>query len=381
MRILVIGGGPAGLYFSLLAKKKHPDWDVRLVERNAPQATFGWGVVFNDKTQNYLRDVDEPSWRDITEAFQTWDNVDIVHRGEKVSIHGNRFSGIRRLAMLRILQDHCRRAGVALEFGREIAKPADWAGFDLVVAADGVRSLVRQTYADDFGPSVDVRPNRYAWYGTTALFHGLTLIFRENEHGLWIAHAYKFDANTSTFIVETDPETWMKAGMSRRTDDDTRAYLQQVFADDLNRASLLSNKSTWLNFNLVRNRRWTRGNMVLIGDALHTAHFSIGSGTRLALEDSIALFRSIEAHAGIPEALAAFEAERRPQVEALQAAAQESMEWFETAKTRMGLDPVELACMLMTRSGKIDDGNLRKRDPAFMARVDRWKARRDGPTA
>ena len=374
MRILAIGGGPAGLYFSLLAKRRHPDWSVRVVERNAADATFGWGVVFNDKTQNYLKDQDEPSWRDITQAFETWDNVDVVHRGRKISIHGNKFSGIQRLAMLQILHRHCRAAGVELEFGKELTKPADWEGYDLVVAADGVNSGIRKLYAADFAPSVDVRPNRYVWYGTPTLFHGLTLTFRENPDGLWIAHSYKFNRTTSTFIVECDPETWRTAGMAGRDETATRDYLQGVFQEDLQGRPLLSNKSSWLNFNLVKNARWTRGNMVLMGDALHTAHFSIGSGTRLALEDAIALFRALEEKGAVAPALAEFERARRPRVDDLQAAAQESMEWFETAKRFMRMAPVELAYVLMTRSGKIDHENLRKRDPAFAAEYERWKA-------
>ncbi len=374
MRILVIGGGPAGLYFSLLAKKKHQDWDIRVAERNAPDATFGWGVVFNDKTQNYLKDNDEASWRDITSTFQMWDNVDIVHQGRKISVRGNRFAGIRRLSILQILQKHCLAAGVDVKFQTELSKPDQWAGYDLVVAADGVNSTVRRTYAAEFGPSVDVRPNKYIWYGTNTLFHGLTLVFRENADGLWIAHAYKFDTTTSTFIVETDPATWKKAGMENRDETETRKYLQGVFADDLKGAALMSNKSTWLNFNLVKNRRWVHGNTVLMGDALHTAHFSIGSGTRLAFEDSIALFEALEGTGNVPAALAEFERARRPKVDDLQAAAQVSMEWFETAKKDMKLAPEELAYVLMTRSGKIDHENLRKRDPDFVAMYEKWKA-------
>ncbi len=373
MRILVIGGGPAGLYFSLLAKKRHKDWQVHVAERNAPDATFGWGVVFNDKTQNYLKDNDEPSWRDITATFQMWDNVDVVHKGRKISIRGNRFTGIRRLSLLQILQKHCIAAGVEVKFQTELSKPEQWAGYDMVVAADGVNSTVRRTYAAEFGPSVDVRPNKYVWYGAPTLFHGLTLVFRENADGLWIAHAYKFDKDTSTFIVETDPATWKKAGMEKRDEAETKKYLQGVFADDLKGASLLSNKSTWLNFNLVKNRRWVHGNTVLLGDALHTAHFSIGSGTRLAFEDAIALFGALEAEKNVPSALAEFERKRRPDVEDLQAAAQTSMEWFETAKKDMNLEPEALAYLLMTRSGKINHENLRKRDPEFVAMYEKWK--------
>ncbi|NUN47632.1 MAG: FAD-dependent monooxygenase [Candidatus Brocadiae bacterium] len=374
MNILVIGGGPAGLYFSLLAKKKHPDWAVRVVERNAPDATFGWGVVFNDKTQNYLRDTDEPTWRDMTAAYQTWDNVDVVHRDTRISIRGNRFSGIQRLAMLQILQKHCAAAGVVLEFGRELIDPGDWKGYDLVVVADGVNSSTRRTLAAHFQPDIQVRPNKYIWYGTRTLFHGLTLTFRPNEHGLWIAHSYKFNADTSTFIVECDPVTWAAAGMDRKEEPAARAYLEQVFAKDLRGAPLLSNKSAWINFQRIRNAHWTHGNMVLIGDALHTAHFSIGSGTRLALEDAIALFGALETRGSVPAGLAAFEAERRPKADDLQAAAQVSMEWFENAGKDMGLHPMELAWVLMTRSGKIDRENLARRDPAFVAAYEAWKA-------
>jgi anthraniloyl-CoA monooxygenase len=367
MRILVIGGGPGGLYFSLLRKKKHPEDEIRLVERNAPDATFGWGVVFNDKTQNYLRDSDEPSWRDITAAFETWDNVDVIHRGKKISIRGNRFSGIRRLAMLQILQTHALAAGVAVEFRKELTSPDEWNGYDLVVGSDGVNSTVRRALADRFQSDVQVRPNRYVWYGTPQLFHGLTLTFRENADGLWIAHSYKFNRTTSTFIVETDPDTWKKAGMDARPEADTRAYLEDVFRDDLAGQPLLSNKSAWLNFNFVRNDRWTHDRVVLIGDALHTAHFSIGSGTRLALEDAIALARALDGAENLREGLAAFERDRRPQADALQAAAQVSMNWFENAKKDMHLDPMELAYVLMTRSGRIDRENLRLRDPRFVA--------------
>jgi 2-polyprenyl-6-methoxyphenol hydroxylase-like FAD-dependent oxidoreductase len=376
VKIFVIGGGPAGLYFALLAKKKHPDWTVRVVERNAPDATFGWGVVFNDKTQNYLRDTDEPTWRDMTAAYQTWDNVDIVHRGQKISVRGNRFSGIQRLAMLQILQKHCAAAGVVLEFGREVRSPDEWAGNDLVLVADGVNSLTRRTLAQHFQPDIQVRPNKYIWYGTRTLFHGLTLTFRENADGLWIAHSYKFNANTSTFIVETDPATWAAAGMERRDEPGIRAYLEGVFAEDLKGSPLLSNKSAWINFQRVKNARWTHGNVVLAGDALHTAHFSIGSGTRLALEDAIALFQALEAKGSVAAGLAAFEAGRKPAADALQAAAQVSMEWFENARKDMHLDAMDLAYILMTRSGKIDHENLRKRDPEFVGRYEAWQARR-----
>src|SRR5437868_1276825 len=293
MRINIIGGGPAGLYFALLLKRQQAAHEVTVWERNAPDDTFGWGVVFSDKTLAYLRDADEPTYQAITQAFATWDNVDVVHRGRRVTIRGNKFSGIARIKLLNILQARCAELGVDLRFRTEVNEPERLAAeCDLLVGADGVNSEVRARYSAHFQPELSVRHNRYIWYGTHQLFHGLTLTFQETEHGVFAAHSYKFNETTSTFIVECDEQTWTGHRFSEYTDEETRDYLADIFIVDLAGHRLLSNNSKWIKFLLVKNHHWHHDNIVLLGDALHTAHFSIGSGTKLALEDAIALARS-----------------------------------------------------------------------------------------
>ncbi len=367
MKIVCIGGGPAGLYFALLMKKHKPSSEFTLLERNAPDDTFGWGVVFSDKTLSYLRDTDEPTYEAITESFATWDNVDVVHRDERITIRGNKFSGIARLKLLNILQERCRALGVDLRFQADVESLDEFANYDLIVGADGVNSTVRERFKEAFEPSLGVRHNKYIWFGTHQLFHGLTLTFRESEAGVFAAHSYKFDAGTSTFIVECDAETWTRGGFAEMTDAETRAYLGEVFAGDLGGHDLLSNNSKWINFLLVKNRHWHHENVVLLGDALHTAHFSIGSGTKLALEDAITLYRCFVANEKVGEALREFESVRKPVIEAYQQAAYESLVWFEHARDFMHLAPVPFAYSLMTRSKKIDYENLKRRDPAFIA--------------
>lgn len=366
MRITIIGGGPAGLYFAILMKKADAGHQITIYERNGPDDTFGWGVVFSGKTLANLRAADAESHAEITKEFEAWDNVDVVHRDEKISIHGNSFSGIARLRLLKILQRRAEELGVEIHFRTEIQdlEPLR-AACDLFIGADGVNSTVRLRYADRFKPNLDVREHRYIWYGTNQLFHGLTLTFRENEAGTFAAHSYKFNKTTSTFIVECDPRTWDRAGFATMSDEDTREYVAKVFAADLNGNPLLSNNSKWLNFLLVKNGDWFFDNTVLLGDALHTAHFSIGSGTKLAMEDSIALAQSFQTN----NPLENFTTMRRPVIETFQAAAFESMKWFENAAQYTHLSPMELAFSVMTRSGRVTQEDLQRRDPEFIKRL------------
>jgi anthraniloyl-CoA monooxygenase len=367
MKINVIGGGPAGLYFAILMKKADASHQIRIYERNGPDDTFGWGVVFSGKTLANLRAADDVSHAEITKEFEAWDNVDVVHRDSKISIHGNSFSGIARLQLLKILQRRAEQLGVEIQFRSEVHDVESLRNdSDLLLAADGVNSTVRLQYAEQFQPELDVRANRYIWYGTHQLFHGLTLTFRENSAGTFAAHSYKFSPTTSTFIVECDPETWAKAGFEQMGSEETLKYVGEVFAQDLNGHTLLSNNSKWINFLLVKNRKWFFENIALIGDALHTAHFSIGSGTKLAMEDAIALAKSFQQTANVRDALAHFEKTRRPVIEDYQAAAFESMRWFENAKQYMHLSPIKLAYALMTRSGRVSYEDLKRRDPAFI---------------
>ena len=370
MKINIIGVGPAGLYFAILMKKADRSHEIVVYERNGPNDTFGWGVVFSGKTLANLREADAESHREITRTFEAWDNVDVVHGNSKVSIRGNSFSGIARLQLLKILQRRSAEMGIDVIFQTEVADVESLRkSSDLLVASDGLNSTVRQSYSENFGPNLNVRSNRYIWYGTHQLFHGLTLTFRTNEAGVFAAHSYKFNKTTSTFIVECDPQTWDKAGFAGMNDEQTRAYIGEVFAQDLAGEPLLSNNSKWVNFVLVKNARWFFENVVLIGDALHTAHFSIGSGTKLAMEDAIELQNHFRLNAKVPEALVEFESARRPVIEDYQAAAYESMLWFENARQHMSLSPMELAFSLMTRSGRVDYEDLRKRDPEFIRRL------------
>jgi anthraniloyl-CoA monooxygenase len=375
MKITIVGGGPSGLYFAILMKKLDPAHEITIIERDGPDDTFGWGIVFSDQTFSYLKDNDEPSYAAISSNCEIWDNVDLVHRDQKITIRGNRFSGIGRLAFLNILQARCRELDVEIKFHMNVTDPADIGAFDLLVGADGANSVVRRTYNDFFQPSVEMRKNKYIWLGTKKLFHGLTLTFRENEAGLFIAHSYKFNKTTSTFIVECSEQTWASAGLDHTGDEETCEYLAEVFKKDLEGHKLLSNNFVrWLNFPLVKNRQWHHENVVLLGDALHTAHFSIGSGTKLALEDSIALAKCFEANRSVEATLEEFQRVRKPIVDAYQEAAYSSLLMFENAEEDMHLDAIPFAYKMMTRSKKIDYEKLKRRDPAFIAAYDEWRA-------
>jgi len=376
MRVAVVGAGPAGLLFSLLAKRRQPSWRIEVAEQNPEGATYGFGVVFSDGALAFL-ERDEPQLSNIMRAtMERWPMQRIVHRDERVDIDGNGFSAIGRLALQEILRNLCRDAGVRVEYGRAVTVLDELAGADVVVGADGSNSLVRAALQSQFQPRIELLTNRFAWYGTTQPFDCLTLTFRGSEHGAFVAHHYRHAPAMSTFVVECDAATWKGAGLDRADDAQSRAYCERVFAPDLDGHPLVSNKSLWRQFPLLSNRCWHSGKFVLIGDALRTVHFSIGSGTRLAFEDAIALDRAFgEAGEDVPRALAAFERERRPVVEKLLAAANASSYWYERFPEKMREAPWRLAYDYMTRSGRMTDERLREQSPKFMASVEAQRRR------
>ena len=371
MRIKVIGGGPAGLLFSMLMKKHDPCHEVTVFEQNPAGATYGWGVVFSAVALGFIRDVDPGFFAEFTRNHARCDRMDVVHQGVAVPIRGNGFSRVARIELLRVLQDNCRRAGVELRFGERIGMPGEVGPADLIVASDGINSPVREALRGHFEPTVETRRNRFAWYGTTHLFDAVTLSFRPDRAGTFIAHAYQYSGDLSTFLVECSPETWAAAGLDRATDEESRAHCGRVFADDLHGAPLLSKRPEWFLANVVRNKRWSKGNIVLLGDALRSVHFSLGSGTRMAMQDAIALFKAATTHPGdVPAALAAFEADRRPASDKFQDAAARSLDWYENVDDRMGLPPIAFAYDYMTRTGRVTHDDIRRMDPDFARAYD-----------
>lgn len=372
MKIGIVGGGPAGLFFAYLMKRHDATHAVRVVERDPAGATYGWGVVFSDIALSFVRDAAPILYAAITEGQEVFDSMRIVHRGTEVPLPNNTFHRMSRLHLLRALRAHCEALGVAVEYGRRVDDIAEFADCDLVVAADGAGSGIRTRYAAHFEPALDVRPNRLAWYGTTALIDPLSLVFRQNEHGLLIAHAYRFSRTHSTFLVEVDPQTFAAAGLDRMGERESLAYCERVFAADLDGHPLLSNRSDWFRYAIVKNRRWHRGNLVLLGDALRTGHPSVGSGTRLAMQDAIALYESWHACGGdVARLLEDFERRRRPGSDALQQAAIRSTEWYESVRSRLDLDPVSFAYSYLTRTGRVSHQDVRERDPALAAAYER----------
>ncbi len=396
MRIVCIGGGPAGLYFALLMKKLDPAHHITVVERNRPYDTFGWGVVFSDATMVGMRQWDPESAAAIEAAFNHWDDIEVLIHGRRMRTTGHGFVGIGRKTLLNILQARCEAVGVALVFDTEANGDRDFPDADLVVASDGVNSRVRSAYADVFRPDMATRPNRYIWLGTNRSFEAFTFDFRKTAHGWFQAHVYKFDENTSTFIVETTEEAFQAAGLADADQDRSIAFCEEVFAEVLDGARLMTNArhlrgSAWLSFGRLVCDRWSthngRSHVVLMGDAAHTAHFAIGSGTKLALEDAIELTRQFQALGDtadkIPAVLDAYEAVRRIDVARIQNAARNAMEWFEVVGTRYcdTLPPEQFMYSLLTRSQRISHENLRVRDTAWLEGYERWFAARTGVPA
>jgi anthraniloyl-CoA monooxygenase len=381
MKVAIVGGGPAGLYFAILMKKARPDAAITVYERNRHDDTFGFGVVFSDETLDTFEGWDPESYRRITEEFAYWDDIEIHFKGTTHRIGGNGFCGCSRTTLLRILQERASDLGVELNFRTEVDPDTDFSACDLVVLADGVNSRFREHFVDDFRPHVDLRPNKFAWMGSTKPLDAFTFAFEETEWGIFIAHAYQYEEGRSTWIFETDDETFEKAGLGALDEEQSAAFCHEIFARYLDGHPLLTNRSMWRNFPMIRNERWVKDNMVLLGDAKATAHYSIGSGTKLAMEDAIALFEAVEAKPDIASALKLFESGRREGVEKIQHAADVSLVWFEHVARFWDYDPVQFCFGLMTRSKAITYDNLRLRAPAFVSAADRMyaeKLRREG---
>jgi anthraniloyl-CoA monooxygenase len=393
MRIACIGGGPAGLYFALLMKKMNPAHAVRVIERNRPYDTFGWGVVFSDATMQNMRGCDPETAAAIESAFNHWDDIEVVIKGRRMRTTGHGFVGIGRRRLLNILQARCETLGVELVFAREVESDAELPDADLIIAADGVNSKIRQRYEDVFRPDMQLRPNRFIWLGTKKRFEAFTFDFRKTEHGWFQAHIYGFDADTSTFIVETTEETFNAHGLGAADQDQSVAFCEALFAETLAGARLETNArhlrgSAWLNFSRLICGHWHhfngRSHVALMGDAAHTAHFAIGAGTKLAFEDAIELAAQFarlgDRPESIPAALAAYEEIRRVEVARIQNAARNAMEWFEVVGSRYAdrLEPEQFMYSLLTRSQRISHENLRLRDKAWLEGYERWFARRLG---
>lgn len=370
MKIRIIGAGPAGLYFAALVKRADPAHDVVIYERGPRDATWGFGVVFSDRALDFLRADDAAMHRLLAARMQTWPNLTIVHNDTRIPISGNGFAAIGRLELLSLLHAHAESLGVRIEFDSAVESLADrerLGGADLIVGANGAFSCVRQQNEQRFGTRCDWRSNKFIWYGTSRVFDSLSLTFRETEHGVFCAHHYRYSPSMSTFLVEVEEQTWKRAGFEQMSPENTLRHCERVFARDLGGHPVLSNNSCWRNYPAIWNERWSFDNVVLLGDALRTAHFSIGSGTRLAMEDAIALCKALREKGSVPEALARFQELRLPPMKKIWDAANASLRWYERMDEAMKLDPVEFAYSYMTRTGRVTHAEVRRRDPALAA--------------
>ena len=386
MRIACLGGGPAGLYFAILMKKANPAHDITVMDRNAADNTFGWGIVFSDKTMDGFRDADAQVVNEIEANFHHWDDIDVHVKGRKITSGGHGFCGMARLKLLQIFQHRAAELGVKMQWEQEVTDPDIYAKeYDLVVGADGVFSTTRAKHEAHFNPRIDQRTNRFIWLGTTKKLDAFTFAFKETEFGRFNLHAYRFNEEMSTFIVETPEATWLKAGIDKLEADQSIAFCENLFADLLDGHKLISNarhlrgSAMWIKFNRVLCERWHKDNIVLIGDAAHTAHFAIGSGTKLAMEDAISLAKVLNSSEGtVPERLARYQAEREIEALKLQSAARNRMTWFEDVERYVHMEPEQLAFSLLTSSQRVGHANQKLRDPKYVESVDTWFAQKCG---
>jgi len=386
MRIACLGAGPAGLYFSILAKKANPEWDITVFERNNPDSTFGWGVVFSDKTIDNFRQADPESHTAITRSFRHWDDIDVFFKGRKITSGGHGFCGISRIRLLKILQERATELRVKQVFQHEIADPDPFSdSYDLVIASDGASSVTRRKYESVFKPNIEERYNRFIWLGSKKKLEAFTFDFRETEWGWFNLHAYRFDDDWSTFIVEMPEKNWLKAGIDKMAQEESIALCERIFAERLDGNPLISNathlrgSAVWLKFKRVLCEKWFHKNIVLIGDAAHTAHFGIGSGTKLAMEDAMALVHALSSEPkSVTDALQRYQEEREIEALKLQSAARNRMEWFEQVERYAHFEPEQFAYSLLTGSQRIGHANLKLRDPDYVANIEKWFAHRTG---
>lgn len=374
MKIRILGAGPAGLWLARSLKRRNAAFDIAIVEQNPPDATYGFGVVFSSTALNFLQQSDPAALAELKAEMQIWDGMTIVHRGQVVSIDGGGYAGIERLALLRRLQALCEAAGVSIEYNRRVESPDAVADADLVVAADGANSVIRTAFAGAFQTQRSELTNRFCWYGTVTPFPTHTLTFKQRDGGSFVAHHYRYRPNKSTFLVECDAGTWENSGLAGMDDAARKAYAERLFADELQGRPLIENNSVWRRFPVVASEHWSSGKYVLIGDALRSAHYSIGSGTRLAIDDAIALSDAILEADTVEAALARYEQRRRPPVERFSAAARRSYEWYERLPEKMALAPMDLVHDFMQRTGRVDEARLHRDSPQFMRAYEEYRA-------